>query len=106
MEIKIPISMVLNMKIKFLILIFIIASFCGMKCFSKDRPENAETIPEVSNMKAFVPNSSWQRRICERCNGTGFTVESVEKSNNTVKKVLVVCPVCKGKGNLGMTKNL
>ena len=93
------------MKLKFLILIFIITSFYGMKCFSKDRLENAETIPEISKMKVFVPNTYWQKRLCERCGGMGFTVENVEKKHNTVKKVLVVCPVCKGKGNLGMTKD-
>ena len=64
------------------------------------------TIAQESKMKKFNSSSVWTERKCERCNGTGSTPTAIyDNKKNSVVKIMLACPKCKGRGYEGMTKD-
>ena len=64
------------------------------------------TIAQESKLKKFNSSSVWTERKCDRCNGTGSTPTAIyDNKRNSVIKIMLACPKCKGRGHEGMTKD-
>ena len=73
----------------------------------KNKEESkGNTIAQESKMKKFNSSSIWMERKCERCNGTGSTPTAIyDNKRNSVIRIMLACPKCKGRGYEGMTKD-
>lgn len=64
------------------------------------------TIAQESKMKKHNPSSVWTERKCDRCNGIGSVSTAIyDNKKNSVTKIMLACPKCKGRGYEGMTKD-
>jgi Zn finger protein HypA/HybF involved in hydrogenase expression len=64
------------------------------------------TIAQESKMKKFNSSSVWTERKCERCKGTGSVPTAIyDNKKNSVTKIMLACPKCKGRGYECMTKD-
>ena len=62
-------------------------------------------LDKISKLKKYNPNAVWRKVRCKHCNGTGSrTKQKYDAKKNSMKKWLVPCPYCKGKGTRGMSK--
>ncbi|MFA6291438.1 MAG: hypothetical protein WC637_06620 [Victivallales bacterium] len=64
------------------------------------------SIAQESKMKKYNSSSVWTERKCDRCNGTGSVPTAIyDNKKNSVVKIMLACPKCKGRGYEGMTKD-
>ena len=67
--------------------------------------DKGSTIAQESKMKKFNKSAVWTERKCDRCRGTGSVPTAIyDNKKNSVTKIMLACPKCKGRGYEGMTK--
>jgi hypothetical protein len=77
----------------------------NVKIKSKEQSKG-NTIAQESKMKKFNSSSVWTERKCEGCKGTGSVPTAIyDNKKNSVTKIMLACPKCKGRGYEGMTKD-
>lgn len=93
------------MKIKIcLITLVLLIGFGSLKAGEKKDKEYVG-IEKISKLKKYNPYAVWRKVPCKHCNGTGSkTQQKYDAKKNSMKKWLIPCPYCKGKGTCGMSK--
>lgn len=89
-------------------IIFVAIMLIGVSISSGEKKtKNKEYVrlEKTSKLKKYNPHAVWRKVRCKHCNGTGsWTKQKYDAKKNSMKKWLVPCPYCKGKGTRGMSK--
>ena len=94
------------MKTIVILLISVILSMVSLNAGEKkSKKKGYVRLDKISKLKKYNTNAVWRKVRCKHCNGTGSkTQQKYDAKKNSMKKWLIPCPYCKGKGTRGMSK--